>query len=74
MTSYKEEVFGPVASLIKAKDLDDAVRIANNSDFGLCGCVFGDNQEETRAVARQIHTGMVFINKPAGSKASLPFG
>jgi succinate-semialdehyde dehydrogenase len=40
MTSYKEEVFGPVASLIKAKDLDDAVRIANNSDFGLCGCVF----------------------------------
>jgi succinate-semialdehyde dehydrogenase/glutarate-semialdehyde dehydrogenase len=74
MTSYKEEVFGPVASLIKAKDLDDAVRIANNSDFGLCGCVFWDNSEQTRTVARQIHTGMVFINKPAWSKASLPFG
>lgn len=74
MTSFKEEVFGPVASLIKAVDLDDAVRIANNSDFGLCGCVFGDNPEQTRYIARQIHTGMVFINKPAGSKASLPFG
>jgi succinate-semialdehyde dehydrogenase/glutarate-semialdehyde dehydrogenase len=74
MTSFKEEVFGPVASLIKAIDLDDAVRIANNSDFGLCGCVFGDKPEQTRAVARQIDTGMVFINKPAWSKASLPFG
>ena len=74
MTSFKEEVFGPVASLIKAVDLDDAVRIANNSDFGLCGCVFGDNPEQTRYIAKQIHTGMVFINKPAGSKASLPFG
>jgi len=74
MTSFKEEVFGPVASLIKAVDVDDAVRIANNSDFGLCGCVYWDNQEQVRTVARQIHTGMVFINKPAGSKASLPFG
>ena len=74
MTSYKQEVFWPVASLIQAKDLDDAVRIANNSDFGLCGCVFWDNPEQTRKVARQIHTWMVFINKPAGSKASLPFG
>lgn len=74
MTSFKEEIFGPVASLIKAFDIDDAVRIANNSDFGLCACVFWDNLEETRAVARKIHTGMVFINKPAGSKASLPFG
>lgn len=74
MTSYKQEVFGPVASLIKARDLDDAVRIANNSDFGLCGCVYWDNPEQTREVASKIHTGMVFINKPAGSKASLPFG
>jgi succinate-semialdehyde dehydrogenase len=56
MTSFKEEVFGPVASLIKAIDLDDAVRIANNSDFGLCGCVFGDKPEQTRTVARKIHT------------------
>ncbi|MCP4523765.1 MAG: aldehyde dehydrogenase family protein, partial [Candidatus Gracilibacteria bacterium] len=74
MTSYKEEVFGPVASLIKAKDIKDAIRIANNSDFGLCGCVYGDNTEELKSIADQIETGMVFINKPAGSKASLPFG
>ena len=74
MTSYKEEVFGPVASLIRVDDLDEAIELANDSDYGLCGCVYGDNPEQTLKVAEQIHTGMVFINKPAGSKASLPFG
>ena len=74
MTSYKEEVFGPVASLIRVDDLDEAIELANDSDYGLCGCVYGDNAEQTLKVAEQIHTGMVFINKPAGSKASLPFG
>lgn len=74
MTSYKEEIFGPVASIIKVKDLDEAIAIANNSDFWLCGCVYGDNEKQLKEVASQIETGMVFINKPAGSKASLPFG
>lgn len=74
MTSYKEEIFGPVASIIKVKDLDEAVKIANNSDFWLCGCVYWDSEAQTREVASQIETWMVFINKPASSKASLPFG
>ncbi len=74
MTSYKEEIFGPVASIIKVKDLDEAVEIANNSDFGLCGCVYWDNLDQNINVASKIHTWMVFINQPAWSRASLPFG
>jgi succinate-semialdehyde dehydrogenase / glutarate-semialdehyde dehydrogenase len=74
MTSYKEEVFGPVASVIKVKDLDEAIRVANNSDFWLCWCVYWDNEEQLKAVASKIETWMVFINRPAWSKASLPFG
>jgi len=73
MTSYQEEVFGPVASIIRVKDLDEAIAIANNSDFGLCGCVYGDNLEQCQEIASRIETGMVFINLPAGSRASLPF-
>lgn len=74
MTSYKEEIFGPVASIIKVKDLDEAIEIANNSDFWLCACVYGDDEKQTKEVANQIEAWMVFINKPAWSKASLPFG
>lgn len=74
MTSYKEEVFWPVASVIKSKDIEDSIRIANDSEFGLCACVYGDDPEQCRTVAAQIEAGMVFINAPAGSKASLPFG
>lgn len=74
MTSYKEEVFGPVASIIKVKDFDEAIKIANNSDFGLCGCVYSDDIKEAIEIASKIETWMVFINKPAWSKASLPFG
>jgi len=74
MTSYKEEVFWPVASIIKVKDLDEAIKIANNSDFGLCGCVYWDDYNQTLEVASKIETWMVFINNPAWSKASLPFG
>lgn len=74
MTSYKEEIFGPVMSIIKVKDLDEAVKIANDSDFGLCGTVWGDDTEELKSVAEKIETGMVFLNQWAASQASLPFG
>jgi len=40
MTSYNEEVFGPVATIIKVKDVGEAIQVANDSDFGLCGCVY----------------------------------
>lgn len=74
MTSYKEEIFGPVASIIKVKNFDEAIKIANNSDFGLSSCVYSDNKEEALEIASQIEAGMVFINMPAGSRASLSFG
>jgi len=74
ITSYKEEVFGPVASIIKVQDLEEAIKIANDSDFWLCGCVYWDNVAQCIEIASQIETGMVFINSPAASKASLAFG
>lgn len=74
MTSYREEVFGPVASVIRVKDIDEAITVANDSDFWLCGCVYGDDIEELKSIARRIDTGMVFLNKPSASQAHLPFG
>ena len=74
MTSYQEEVFWPVASIIKSSSIEESIRIANDSDFWLCGCVYWDNKEQLMQVASQVETWMMFINKPAGSKASLPFG
>jgi succinate-semialdehyde dehydrogenase/glutarate-semialdehyde dehydrogenase len=74
MTSYQEEVFGPVASVIQAKDLDHAIALANHSDFGLSAVVYGHDEELCKSVARQLDWGMIFINQPAWSKASLPFG
>jgi len=74
MTAYCEELFGPVASLIKAKDEQDAIRIANDSSFGLGGGVFTKDRERGIAVARQMETGAVFINDFAKSHPALPFG
>lgn len=74
VASYHEEVFGPVASIIKSKDLDDSIRIANDSDFGLSAVVYGDDIAQCREVAEQLEGGMIFINAGAISKAHLPFG
>lgn len=74
MTSYKEEVFGPVLSIIKVPSLKEAIKVANDSDFWLCGTVYWENIEELKSVASEIQTWMVFLNKEAGSQASLPFG
>lgn len=74
MTSYKQEVFGPVASVIRSTSVQESIHIANHSDFGLSAVVFGDDADECLRVARQLEGGMIFINQPAGSKASLPFG
>mgnify|MGYP000016945633 CR=1 FL=1 len=68
------EFFGPVSMLFRAKDEDDAVRIANDSPFGLGGSVFTADLERGARVARRISTGMVFVNHPTMVKADLPFG
>jgi acyl-CoA reductase-like NAD-dependent aldehyde dehydrogenase len=73
MVSYQEEVFWPVASIIKAHDIEHAIVLANNSDFWLSATVWWDDSEQCKSVADRLEWGMIFINNPAGSKASLPF-
>ena len=68
------EFFGPVSMLFRAKDEADAVRIANDSPFGLGGSVFTSDTRHGAEVARKISTGMVFVNHPTMVKADLPFG
>ncbi len=68
------EFFGPVSMLFRAKDEADAIRIANDSPFGLGGSVFSADPEHGRRVAEQISTGMVYVNHPTMVKADLPFG
>lgn len=68
------EFFGPVSMLFRAKDETDAVRIANDSPFGLGGSVFTADAQHGAEVARKISTGMVFVNHPTKVEADLPFG
>jgi succinate-semialdehyde dehydrogenase / glutarate-semialdehyde dehydrogenase len=68
------EFFGPVSMLFRAKNEDDAVRIANDSPFGLGGSVFTSDTKHGAEVAKKISTGMVFVNHPTMVKADLPFG
>lgn len=68
------EFFGPVSMLFRAKDEADAIRIANDSPFGLGGSVFTQNIEKGLEVASKIDTGMVFVNHPTRVKADMPFG
>ena len=72
--AYYEEFFGPVSMLFKAENEADAVRIANDSNYGLGGSVFGRDVKHAKEVAMQIQTGMVFVNHPTMVKADLPFG
>lgn len=74
IASYNEEVFGPVASIIKSKDLEDSIRIANDSDFALSAVVYGDDIDQCKDVAAKLEWGMIFINAGAWSKPHLPFG
>lgn len=68
------EFFGPVTQLYRAKDDADAVRIANDSPFGLGGSIFSEDVARAQGLARQLDTGMVYINQPTGVKADIPFG
>ena len=73
MTIAREEIFGPVLSIIAYDDEDDAVRIANDTPYGLSGCVSSADLERARRVAARLRTGMVHING-AHLDAMAPFG
>lgn len=70
----KEEFFGPVAQVYRAKDESDAVRLANDIPFGLGSYVYTTDQEQAMRVADQIEAGMVFVNVVLADGAELPFG
>jgi aldehyde dehydrogenase (NAD+) len=72
MSVAREEIFGPVLCILGYDDVDHAVEIANDSDFGLAGNVAGADQEQARAVARRIRSGWVSIND--GFDFRCPFG
>lgn len=75
MPAYDEEIFGPAASLIRVNDENDAVRVANDSSFGLGGAVFTTDNERGEKIARDgIFSGCCFVNDFVKSDPRLPFG
>jgi succinate-semialdehyde dehydrogenase/glutarate-semialdehyde dehydrogenase len=74
MRAYREELFGPAAVVYKVKNADEAVALANDSDYGLGATVMSSDLDRARAVAEQLEAGMVWINQPTGSSPELPFG
>ncbi|MBO0592621.1 NAD-dependent succinate-semialdehyde dehydrogenase [Cellulophaga sp. E16_2] len=74
MDVYYEEIFGPVFMLYSYKNIDEAITLANATKYGLGSTVFGNDTQEALKVARQIDTGMVYINHVTGIAPELPFG
>jgi len=74
MRAYSEELFGPVAIVIRARDEADALRIANESEFGLGSSVWTRNTARGEQLARQVQAGCTFVNGFVKSDARLPFG
>jgi acyl-CoA reductase-like NAD-dependent aldehyde dehydrogenase len=74
MTIAQEEIFGPVLVVIPYDDEDDAVRIANDSVYGLAGNVMSSSLDRSLAVARRLRAGFIGLNGTAGYGADTPFG
>ena len=72
--AYREEFFGPVALFFRVKNEEEAIALANDSEFGLGGSVFTQDVARGKRVASRIDTGMVFVNHPTWTTADLPFG
>ncbi len=72
--AHKEELFGPVASVFRAKDLDDAIQIANDSRFGLGASAWTNDKNERERFINELESGMVFINRMVASDPRIPFG
>ncbi|RAU81729.1 NAD-dependent succinate-semialdehyde dehydrogenase [Pontibacter arcticus] len=74
MPAYDEEMFGPVAAVMVVKDEAEAIRVANDSRFGLAGAIWTKDEKRGLEIARQVETGAMFINAMVESSPELPFG
>jgi len=74
MPTYDQELFGPVATVYIVDDEEAAIKLANDSSYGLGGSVYTKDIARGRRVAERIETGMMFVNQPTNSQAELPFG
>lgn len=74
MAAGCEETFGPVAAVIRVADVDEALQVANNTEFGLGAALWTGDLDRARTLARHIEAGAVFINGLVASDARLPFG
>ena len=75
MVAYEEELFGPVASIISARDEKQAIEVANDSIFGLGAAIFSKDLERAEAIAAtQLEAGSCFVNSMVKSDPRLPFG
>src|ERR687884_891543 len=74
MPAFREETFGPVAAVIRARDAEDAVRLANDTEYGLGAALWTSDIARAKDLARRIEAGNVFINGMVASDPRLPFG
>jgi succinate-semialdehyde dehydrogenase/glutarate-semialdehyde dehydrogenase len=74
MRAYHEELFGPVAAVCRVESDAEAIVLANGSQYGLGGAVFGSDGERAQTVAERLEAGMVFVNHPTASEPNQPFG